>query len=187
MTEQNEPTWGGPVPEKPAQSRWSGRKTAAAVAVAVGVAAAGGFAVYAASGSAGAAARSGPGGVRMGPGGPGGTGGAGGAGGMMNALHGEFTIPDGSGGYRTAIMQTGSVTEITDTTLTAKSADGYTKVYTIGSKTTFGMGTKADITSGDTVTVVATPEGGKATADSITDRAQMPGRDGAGAPPQPGN
>jgi hypothetical protein len=162
-------TWGGQQPAAPRQ-RWSGKKTAAAVAIAVGVAAAGGVAVYAASGSAGATSQGGmgggPGGMRGGPGGMGG--------GVMDAVHGEFTISDGNGGYKTAIMQTGEVTAVSDTSLTAKSADGYTKVYTIDKDTAFGNnGSASDVQSGDTVTVVATPEGDNATADTVMDRSQM--------------
>jgi hypothetical protein len=189
MTEQQTPTpadqeltWGGQQP--PRTQRWSGKKTAAAVAIAVAVAAAGGVAVYAASGTAGTATQQGAGGP--GGGGFGGMrgGGQGGAGGVMDALHGEFTVSDGNGGYKTEIMQTGQVTAISDTSLTAKSTDGYTKVYTIATSTTFGTGTVSDIKSGDTVTVVATPVSDKATADSVLDRAQMP-QGGQGAPAAP--
>jgi hypothetical protein len=196
MSEQEIPTWGGeqPVDPKPAnpKPRWSGKKTAAAVAIAVGVAAAGGVAVYAASGSAGATASQ-NGGMGGGPGGGmGGMGRGGGMGELMNAVHGEFTVSDGKGGYQTEIMQTGSVTAVSSTSLTAKSSDGYTKVYTINASTAFGSGTVADIKTGDTVTVVATPSGDNATADSVLDRAQMP-QGGQGGPPgqggngQPGN
>ncbi|GAB3879892.1 hypothetical protein GCM10029964_033070 [Kibdelosporangium lantanae] len=162
-------TWGGqqPAPRK----RWSGKKTAAAVAIAVGVAAAGGVAVYAASDSSTTSTQQ-PGGF----GGPGGGmrgGGPGGPGGLMEALHGTFTVSDGNGGYKTEIMQTGQVTAVTDTSLTAKSTDGYTKVYTLDTTTTFGNGTKTDVKSGDTVTVIATTSGDNATATSVLDRAQM--------------
>ncbi|MBP2330710.1 hypothetical protein JOF56_011095 [Kibdelosporangium banguiense] len=159
-------TWGGRQPEP--KKRWSGKKTAAAVAIAVGVAAAGGVAVYAATGSAGAAtSQQAMGGGMGGPGGGGMRGG-----GMMDALHGEFTISDGNGGYKTAIMQTGEVTAVSDTSLTAKSADGYTKVYTIDKETLFGNASASDIQTGDTVMVVATPSGDNATADSVMERGQ---------------
>jgi len=179
MTNPSEPTppadqeitWGGPQQQAP-RKRWSGKKTAAAVAIAVGVAAAGGVAIYAASDSAASAQQQGPG---MGDGGRGGGGMRGGfGGGVMDALHGTFTVSDGNGGYKTAVMQTGAVTAVTDTSLTAKSTDGYTKVYTLDTATTFGDGTKADVKTGDTVTVVATPNGDSATANSVLDRAQMP-------------
>lgn len=183
MTNPNEPTppadqeitWGGPQQQAP-RKRWSGKKTAAAVAIAVGVATAGGVAIYAASDST-ASAQQGPGGGGPGMGRGGGMrGGSGGGfgGGVMDALHGTFTVSDGNGGYKTAVMQTGEVTAITDTSLTAKSTDGYTKVYTLDAGTTFGDGTKADVKTGDTVMVVATPNGDSATANSVLDRAQLP-------------
>jgi hypothetical protein len=174
-------TWGGKQPKR--TSHWSGKKTAAAVAIAVAVAAAGGVAVYAASSSAGTS-------TAQGMGGPGGGmrgGFGGGAGGVGDALHGEFTIADGSNGYKTAIMQTGQVTAVSDTSLTAKSTDGYTKVYTIDADTVFGTGSVSDIKTGATVTVVATPSGDNATADSVMDRSQMPqGGPGQGGAPRQG-
>ncbi len=173
--------WGGQQPQRPKQ-KWSGKKTAAAIAIAVAVAGAGGFAVYAASGSAGAASPSmgGPGGGMGGP--RGGMGGPGG--GLMNAVHGEFTISDGNGGYKTELMQTGQVTAISSTSVTAKSADGYTKTYTINSSTTFGNGSASDIANGDTVMITATPSGDAATADTLIERTQnaQGGPDG-GQPP----
>jgi hypothetical protein len=191
MTQQDAPqpqnpvdqelAWGGQQPA--AKAKWSGKKTAAAVAIAIGVAAAGGIAVYASTGTAGTAAPQGMGGGFGG----GGMRGGGGAGGVMDALHGEFTISDGSNGYKTAIMQTGQVTAISDTSLTAKSTDGYTKVYTIDAGTVFGNnGSVSDIKSGATVTVVATPEGSNATADSVMDRSQMPQGGQGGMPPGQG-
>jgi hypothetical protein len=184
MTEHNVPprdqelTWGGQQ-QQPGRPKWSGKKTVAAVAIAAGVTVAGGFTVYAASGATGTGAQTGM------PGGPGGMGGIGGPGGVgvggpMNAVHGEFTVSDGNGGYKTAIMQTGEVTAISDTSLTAKSTDGYTKVYTIDKDTAFGNnGSVSDVKSGDTVIVVATPDGENATADRVLDRNRMPQR-GAG-------
>jgi hypothetical protein len=53
-----------------------------------------------------------------------------------------------------------------------------------------GTGSSSDIQSGDTVTVVATPEGDNATADSVSERGQgqQGGPGGQGAPPgQEGN
>ncbi|MEV4312280.1 hypothetical protein [Actinocrispum sp. NPDC049592] len=193
MTEQQHTTpvppadqelaWGGRQPRRPKQ-KWSGKKTAAAIAIAVAVAGAGGVAVYAASGSAGAASPSmgGPGGMG-GMGGPrGGMGGPGG--GLMNAVHGEFTISDGNGGYKTELMQTGQVTAISSTSVTAKSADGYTKTYTISSSTTFGNGSVSDIQNGDTVMITATPSGEAATADTLIERDQnAQGGPGGGMPP----
>ncbi|GAA2983192.1 hypothetical protein [Actinokineospora diospyrosa] len=169
MTEQPTPeqTWGAPVAER-AQPRWSWKKTAAAGVVAVGIATAGGFAVYAASG---ATADNATGGGRGAGGmGMGGGGGRGGAGGVAGALHGEFTVSESDGKYGTRLLQTGEVTAINDTSVTAKSVDGYTKTYTIDANTV-----RQAIEQGDTVTIIATESGDTATATTITER-------GAGGP-----
>ncbi|SDC11949.1 hypothetical protein [Actinokineospora iranica] len=149
--DQQQPAWGGPVPER-TQPRWSVKKTAVAAAVAVGIAVGGGFAVYAASGAV-ADTRGRPGGGMMmvGPG-------------AMNALHGELVVADGKGGYTTQVIQTGEVTALSDTSVTAKSEDGYTKTYTIDADTV-----RSSVKTGDKVMITATPEGDTATADSITD------------------
>ncbi|WP_424186137.1 hypothetical protein ACOBQX_30365 [Actinokineospora sp. G85] len=145
-------TWGAPTPDQRAHPRWSWKKTAAATAVAIGVATAGGFAVYTASGATAEDSRRG--GMIRNP-----------ASNIMGALHGEFVTPDDNGGYKTMLMQTGEVTAITDTSITTKSTDGYTKTYTINAETV-----KSTITTGDKVTVLATPSGDQPTADSIADQ-----------------
>ncbi|WP_436497916.1 hypothetical protein [Actinokineospora sp. HUAS TT18] len=170
MTEPS--TWGGPAPER-TQPRWSWKKTVAATAVALGVAGAGGFAVYAAGGASAATSAD-----RGGPGGPGMGGPNGGGRGLMGALHGEFVVSDGNGGYTTKLTQTGEVTEVSDSAITAKSVDGYTKTYTIDADTV-----RAAVEAGDTVTVIATPSGDSATADSVSTR----GAGGPGMGPGGGN
>lgn len=157
--ETTEPVWGAPQPA-PQKPRWSGRKTVIAVAVAVGVAAAGGAAIYATSSSSTTtqAQAGGPGGMGQGRGGPGG-------GGLMDALHGTFTVSDGNGTYTEEAMQTGTVTAVDSSSITAKSTDGYTKTYKVTSSQLSGIAT------GDTVTVIAKGD----TATSV--------REGRGGPP----
>ncbi|MCG8916383.1 hypothetical protein L6E12_11340 [Actinokineospora sp. PR83] len=171
-------TWGAPAPERTAP-RWSWRKTAAATAVAVAVAVGGGFAVYAA-GNATADQRGGPGGMR---GGPGGMVVRGAVGGPMGALHGEFVASDGNGGYETKLVQTGEVTAISDTSITAKSADGFTKTYVIDADTV-----KTAVETGDQVVVLATASGDTATAESVSEGDVMggPGARGGALPGGPG-
>ena len=38
---------------------------------------------------------------------------------VSDALHGEFVVPDGHGGYNTELTQTGKLTDISDTSVTA--------------------------------------------------------------------
>jgi len=164
-------TWGATPAPAPKQA-WSPGKKIAAGAVAAVIVAGGGAAVWAASSSAATDAQAGPGGMTGGPGGMRG-------GGLGGALHGEYVASDGNGGYVTKIMQTGEVTELSATSLTAKSEDGFSKTYTITSAQATGLAT------GDTVTVVATESGSTATATSVTDGesgGQAPGG-GQGTPP----
>lgn len=171
-------TWGAtPAPGQAPKPGWSPGKKIAAGAVAAVIVAGGGAAVWAASSSAATDTQAGPGGMTGGPGGmPGG-------GGLGAALHGEYVSSDGNGGYVTKIMQTGEVTALSATSLTAKSDDGFSKTYTITSAQATGLAT------GDTVTVVATESGSTATATSVTDgesggqgQGQAPGG-GRGTPP----
>lgn len=167
-----EPTWGAEPPAPSSGPTWSTKKTIAAVAIAVGIAAAGGTAIYAASGTAASQAGGGPRGLY----------GMGGGriqmGGFGTATHGEFQI--------------GEVTDVSASSISVKSTDGYTKTYTIDAKTVIGASgpdqQSADISSianGDTVTVVA--ESGS-TASTISERpaGMTQGRDGRQPPGQQG-
>lgn len=119
-------TWGTPAPEK---ATWSTRKTLAAVGIAAVLAAGGGLVIYAAT--SGQSHDAGPGGW----GGPGGGGPMGGPGDLPPALHGEYVVPNGNGGFRTEFTQTGTVTDMSGTAITLKSADGYTRTYAITTTT----------------------------------------------------
>jgi hypothetical protein len=139
--------------------------------VAVGIAGAGAGVVYAASGSTSDTTQ-GPGGMGGGPGGQGGQGGpGGGAGQLMDALHGEYVVSDGSGNYTTELLQNGDVTAVSDSSVTVKSDDGYTHTYTIDSDTVVGNGSTdlSTIATGDEVTVIATESGDTATVDTISE------------------
>lgn len=163
-TEQTEtPQWGAPPPPAEPRQRWSAKRIVVAVAIAVGIAAAGGVAIYAASGST--TTEGGPGGGRGGPGGQVFVGGP-----MGDLDRGEF--------------QTGEVTELTDDSITAKSEDGYTRTYVIDDETELG----SDIAKGDEVTIIATTEGSTTTAESVLEMGAMPQRrrDGNGGPPNGG-
>ncbi|WP_020669613.1 hypothetical protein [Amycolatopsis nigrescens] len=187
-TNQPGGNWGDPAPAgQPERPKWSGRKIAAAAGVAVVIAAAGGVAIYAGTSANGEQAGGmGQGGGRMFPGGPQGSmGGAAGA--LGSALHGDFVVPDGNGGYRTERLQTGEVTAISATSITTASKDGYTQTYTIDT----GTKKSGEPKNGDTVTVLANVSGETATATAITEPGQsQPGgrgrQDGQQGGPPPG-
>ena len=161
-----------------------------------------GVAMAATSGSStsGAAAVSPAGGVAVTPspsarsalphqGRPGGSGFGFGFGGPFGAVHGQFVVPKSGGGYQTIDTQRGSVTAVSATSITIKSADGFTKTYQVVSSTNVdaqrdGIGT---VKIGHQVAVTATVSGSTATAVSILDFTLLPMHGGPGwshaAPP----
>jgi hypothetical protein len=192
MTEQitaEHQVWGAP---QPSPRRWGLRETAAAVGVAAVIAALGGAAIYAStegsSHSIGAPHQAfGPGGgMPGGPGGPGGQhgviGGPGPAAVGSTSLHGEFVMPDGSGGYTTELTQTGTVTAISPTSITLRSEDGYSQTYVIPN-TAGNAGPPFAVD--DHVVLRATRNGQTATVTNIGNAQQDEplGPGGPGAPP----
>lgn len=172
-----------PVPPPAKSSRF---RTAIVGAVAALVIGGGGFAVIRAGGDSTAntsqqtgvqgaqGAQGAQGGGQGAPGamGGGGTGGMGrGASGLSGLMYGDFVASDSNGGYLTRRLQTGTVTAVSSTSITAKSADGHGTTFAVTSSTTVGGGTIADVQAGDTVTVIGTLSGGTATATTITDPA----------------
>lgn len=86
-------------------------------------------------------------------------------------IHGAFTVPKSNGGYQTLDVQRGKVTAVSATSVTVKSADGYTVTYTVTSKTLVdakaaGIGS---VKKGDSVFVTATVSGTTPTATNIAD------------------
>ncbi|WP_068255223.1 hypothetical protein [Mycobacterium sp. ACS4331] len=154
--------WGEP------SAPWSTNRTLGAVGIAVVLAAAGAAVIYAAdSGGASAGPGFGP------PGGPPGAGpgfgGPGGAGSrdadLPTALHGEFVVSDGKGTFTTQLTQTGTVTDISDTAITARSADGFTRTYVISTET---RQSRDGVRTGQTATIRAVDRDGTPTATAIS-------------------
>jgi hypothetical protein len=58
--------------------------------------------------------------------------------GPMQAVHGEYTVPNGNGGYQTEEMQRGSITAVNGSTFTVKSEDGYTHDWVTDANTRMG-------------------------------------------------
>jgi hypothetical protein len=93
---------------------------------------------------------------------------------LMNgggALHGEFVVEKDGGGYQTVATQRGEVTAVSKESLTLKSADGYSRTYTLTEDTLVNAARDGidDVKTGNTVSVQAVVAGGKATASSVDD------------------
>jgi hypothetical protein len=106
------------------------------------------------------------GGMR-GPGGPGGFG-------MMGApgaIHGQLTVPDRNGGYRTMVIQRGTVTDVSSTSVTVESDDNFTQTYKVDDNTLVNAGNEGigDVKKGDKVNVQAFMEGDTAHAAHVMD------------------
>jgi hypothetical protein len=115
--------------------------------------------------------------------GQGGSGGfaAGGIGsGLSAAVHAEYVVLEGSE-YITMAQQTGTVSEVSSSSVTVKSNDGFTRSYALGSDVVVSnvqqrrqqagsTGTQlsvADIVAGGTVRIVAAKDGSGYTASSV--------------------
>jgi len=96
-----------------------------------------------------------------------------GLGGPGRALHGEAVVGDGKGGFRTVAFQRGEVTAVSPTSLTVKSADGFSRTYalTAATKVNRGRAVVGDIKNGHRVVVRADVVGSTATAGGIRDAA----------------
>jgi hypothetical protein len=79
-------------------------------------------------------------------------------------LHSEYVVSDGQGGFSTKMTQTGTVDEITLSSLVVRSEDGYTQIYTFPSS---AVVPKPSLAANDTVTVQATRTGQTVTLNSI--------------------
>ncbi|MBB6406154.1 hypothetical protein [Arthrobacter sp. AZCC_0090] len=191
--------WGAPSQYAVGQTRpsffknWSLKKGLIVGGVAVVVAAAAGAGAYAAGnattadtsnalgpGAGGQAGQNGQGGF----GGPGGTnagpGGLGvGMGGLNAAIHSEYVVLQ-NGSYVTMVGQQGTVTDISASSMTVKSEDGFTRSYALGTDVVVAEGmrqrgsgtsgttlTLADVKSGSSVRVTALKESDKYTAQTI--------------------
>jgi len=162
----DEPMWGSPSPHR----GWSKQQTLAAIGVAAVIAAFGGAAIYAATAGNSNAVGRGPG-----PGGPHSNWGHDGPG-VGPSLHGEFVVADGNGGFTTVLTQTGVLTAVSDTSITAKSPDGFTQVYTIAPGS---QAANTQLAVNDTADIRATLSNGTATVTTVDED------DGAGSDGSP--
>jgi len=105
----------------------------------------------------------------------------------FGAIHGQFTTPAPNGGYETLDTQLGTVSAVSSTSITVKSADGFTATYSVDDNTLVNAGNNgiSDVKNGDTVRVVAVASGGKASAVEIVDGTNVQNLRGRWAPAFP--
>jgi hypothetical protein len=148
------------------EKRWGTRPTLIAVVVAVAIGGVGGAAIYAATADTTHAMGGGMHGPMHGPPPPGGpaTPMGGPAPDQTGVLHGEYVVADGNGGFTTRLSQTGTVDEITLSSVVVRSDDGFTQIYNFPSANAVP---NPSVSPHDTVTVKATRNGSTLTLDSI--------------------
>ena len=97
--------------------------------------------------------------------------------GMGGALHGSFVVPNGSGGYRTIVMQRGAATKVSDTSITVRSDDGFEQTYAITADTAVGADRQGvnGIAKGADVAVMGEKKGSGVTAMHVADLAAFGG------------
>jgi len=103
----------------------------------------------------------------FGPGGPGpGMGGG-------KVLHSEATVEAPDGTTKVVVSQAGDITDVTDSTITVKSTDGFDATYTIDKNTRISLngkdGTASSLKKGDTVHVFGTKSGSTNHASAVMD------------------
>lgn len=90
---------------------------------------------------------------------------------MGGVLHGELTISDGDGGYRTVLVQRGTATSVSADSITVRSADGFSMTYDVTGDTVVHNKRKSisGIAKGAQVHVLAKEVDGEAIATRIAD------------------
>ena len=88
-----------------------------------------------------------------------------------SALHGEVIVPNSDGTFTTVLVQRGEVTAVSATSVTVKSADGFTQAYAVAADSQIRVdgrvGAIGDVQAGDAVGVRATKSGSIVTVDNL--------------------
>jgi hypothetical protein len=90
-------------------------------------------------------------------------------------VHGQIVLAKPGGGYQTVDFQNGTVTKVDSTSITLKSADGFTHSYPITSSTIVSAGRNGigSVANGNSAIVIATVSGRTANAARIIDLTQV--------------
>lgn len=146
---------------------WRTPQTLVAVVVAVAIGGLGGAAIYAATDGSPrtmAGGSHGSGGPVHGAPPPGSGGLPADHAGSQGVLHSEYVVSDGRGGFTTKMTQTGTVDEVTLSSIVVRSDDGFTQIYAFPSAAVMP---NRSVVANDTVTVEATRTGPTVTLNSI--------------------
>jgi hypothetical protein len=89
-------------------------------------------------------------------------------------VHGSFTIK-GPNGYETVDVQSGTAQAVSSSSITVKSADGFSQTYNVGSSTVVDADYDGiqSVKVGDDISVQALTSGSTVTAERVTDLTQL--------------
>jgi|GEM_PF-1715844 len=112
--------------------------------------------------------------------------GAGARTGLGGLIHGSFTVRGPSGSYETLDTQVGTVEDVSSSSLTVKSADGFSQSYSVTASTVVYAGDRGigSVAKGDQVAVVGLATGGGVTAERVVDLTQLQANRRSWAPPR---
>jgi hypothetical protein len=95
--------------------------------------------------------------------------------GLHGALHGTLVLPKRGGGTVTVEIQNGKVASVSQSSITLKSTDGFTKTYIVTASTIVDAQRDgiSSVKTGDQVWLAATVSGGSVTAVRVRDISQL--------------
>jgi Domain of unknown function (DUF5666) len=114
-----------------------------------------------------------------------------GIGGPDAPIHCTFTIKGPNGSYETVDTQYGTAEAVSSSSITVKSADGFSQTYTVSSSTVVDAGSNGilSVKVGDTVSIQALVSGSTINAEHVLDVTRVKATHpswGPDRPPRPG-
>jgi hypothetical protein len=97
---------------------------------------------------------------------------------LTDALHGQVVVSKDGGGTETLLIQRGTPSQVSGSSITLKSSDGYTKTYQVNGDTVVNgeKGKTPSFASDAEVVVVAKQSGDSGTAVAVLDFSKFKGR-----------
>lgn len=98
-------------------------------------------------------------------------------------VHASYTYKDAQGTYETTDTQTGTAQDVSSSSITVKSADGFSQTYQVSSSTLVHADYEGilSVKVGDNVSVVGLVDGANVDAQQVTDLTEVQAGAGAGA------
>jgi hypothetical protein len=107
--------------------------------------------------------------------------------GLNGVIHGSYTVKGPDGSYETIDTQYGTAEAVSSTSITVKSADGFSQTYVVGPSTVVDADSSGitAVALGDEVTIQALVSGSTITAERVTDLTQLQANKKSWAPDPP--